>query len=173
MPSSLSFERPGMLPRTCHRLEVPKPHAAYASRSASTTIWRLDCAFLDGSGSDASHRSVDSWLLCETATKSTSGWAGAIARRLRYVFSATFDRVRDSLRREPGELKTRHVQGQPQCLRNVTIAGLSLRGGTISLGVAGAFSPTAGVSAAVCTTGGDIYDQNSLCQVIADQRRCM
>jgi hypothetical protein len=59
MPSSLSFETPEMLPRTCQKLDVPSPHAAYASRSASTTTVRLGCVFLEGSGSAASQRSVE------------------------------------------------------------------------------------------------------------------
>jgi hypothetical protein len=39
------------------------------------------------------------------------------------------------------------------------------------LGVEGAFWPTAGV-AAVCTGGGDINDDSSLCQVIARFNVC-
>jgi hypothetical protein len=69
MPSLLSFEVPGMLARTCQKLDVPRPHAAYASRSPSITTWRLGCVFFEGSGSAASHRSVDSASLCETAMK--------------------------------------------------------------------------------------------------------
>lgn len=61
MPSSLSsFDTAGMLPRTCQKLDVPKPHAAYASLSASTRICRFGCLFLEGSGSAASHLSVAS-----------------------------------------------------------------------------------------------------------------
>jgi hypothetical protein len=41
----------------------------------------------------------------------------------------------------------------------------------LSLGVEGAFWPTAGVSA-VATVGGDIHDQNSLCQVIVGKKAC-
>ena len=45
------------------------------------------------------------------------------------------------------------------------IVGLPSCAGMVSLGVQGAFWPTAGTSA-VCTVGGDIHDQNSVCQVI-------
>ena len=45
------------------------------------------------------------------------------------------------------------------------IIGLPSCAGMSSLGVAGACCPTAGVSA-VCTAGGDIHDQNSVCQVM-------
>jgi len=45
------------------------------------------------------------------------------------------------------------------------IVGLRSCAGMVSLGVEGAFWPTAGTSA-VCTVGGDIHDQNSVCQVI-------
>ena len=45
------------------------------------------------------------------------------------------------------------------------IVGLPSCAGMASLGVEGAFWPTAGTSA-VCTVGGDIHDQSSVCQVI-------
>jgi len=45
------------------------------------------------------------------------------------------------------------------------IVGLPSCAGMVSLDVEGAFWPTAGTSA-VCTVGGDIHDQNSVCQVI-------
>jgi hypothetical protein len=89
MPSSFSFDTLEILPRTCQKLDVPSPHAAYASRSASTMIVRLGCVFLRGSGTAASQRSVEAWSLWETAMKWMSGWAGAILRRFKKVFSAT------------------------------------------------------------------------------------
>jgi hypothetical protein len=64
-----------------------------------------------------------------------------------------------------------YVQGQPQWRRKLTIVGLPSCGGMLSLGVEGAFWPTAGVSA-VATVGGDIHDQNSLCQVIVSKKAC-
>jgi hypothetical protein len=64
-----------------------------------------------------------------------------------------------------------YVQGQPQWRRKLTIVGLPSCAGMLSLGVEGAFWPTAGVSA-VATVGGDIHDQNSLCQVIVGKKAC-
>ena len=58
-----------------------------------------------------------------------------------------------------------YIQGHPQCRRKLMIVGLPSCAGMVSLGVEGAFWPTAGTSA-VCTVGGDIHDQNSVCQVI-------
>lgn len=59
------------------------------------------------------------------------------------------------------------VQGHPQCLKKLTIVGFPSCAGIASLGVEGAFCPTEGGSA-VLMLGGDIQDQNSVCQVIVN-----
>lgn len=71
---------------------MPRPYAAYDSRSASTTTCRLGWVFFEVSGRAASQRSVEPWSLCETAMKWTLGFAAAALRRLRNVFSATMCR---------------------------------------------------------------------------------
>ena len=85
----------------------------------------------------------------------------------RKVFSATVV-VLVRLRRH-GFFIAKYVQGHPQCRRKLMIVGLPSCAGMVSLGVEGAFWPTAGTSA-VCTVGGDIHDDNSVCQVIV--KRC-
>jgi hypothetical protein len=102
IPSSLSnLDTLGMLPSTCQKLDVPKPHDPYTSRSASTMTLRFGWLFREGSGSAASHLSVAAWSLWETATNCTLGCAGAIARNCRKVFSAT---VAESAAILPGDL---------------------------------------------------------------------